>query len=126
MITLGHRWGHPNENNGCWRAGSFHSTSQEGVGATFSKLPHQVCPESMLPLLDSEANPHHHLSRGKEGHISPCHTSQAVLLPASLAAQAFPHSSVLRHTDVSLGITHHKYGSSCATTHNCLRRHEIQ
>lgn len=45
---------------------------------------------------------------------SPCHMSQAVLLPASLAAQACAHSSVLRHTGVSLGITHHKHPAMAA------------
>lgn len=113
MITPGHRWGHPNDQ---WLLEGRLNTQTPSRGhhrreweQTSSKLPHQVCAESMLSCVDSEANPHHYLSREKEGDISPCHTHQVVLFPAFLEAQASSLSSVLRHTGVSLGITHHKY-----------------
>lgn len=89
---------------------SFHRTSQREWEQPFSKLSHQVCTESMLPCVSSEENPHHCLSREKEGDISPRYTHQEVLFSASLAAQASLHKAHrYRHIGVSLGITHHKY-----------------
>jgi len=82
-------------------------TAQDGAEATFSKLPHRVCPETSLSYRDPEANSHHHHSKEKQRDISPRHTSQAVLLPASLPAQASAHCSVLQHTRVPLCLAQH-------------------